>query len=106
MKLTTLIFIASMLPNLLPENHKTLTYSGENVSYKEIFAEIKSQADVVVFYDVDLMRDIKPITIDVKNSTVEETLNAMFANQLLTWTMESKTVTIFKRKISHFAGRP
>src|ERR671912_690904 len=97
MKFAKLIFMASLLLDPVSKKSPTLNYCGNDVSYKEIFAEIKLQTDVVFFYDVELMKELKFVSIDLTDVSLEMALNEIFLNQPLTWTMEGRTVTIYKK---------
>ena len=97
MKFTQLILIASMLLDPCPAKSPTINYTGENVSLQEVFAEIKAQSDVYFFYDADLMKESKNITIDVKDLSLEQALDQLFMDLPLTWAREDRTITIIKR---------
>src|SRR6187551_1054624 len=78
---------------------QTITFSGKNVPFTKAFAAIKSQTGYVFFYDADLLRDAKPVTIDLKNVTLEEALQQTFKDQSLGWLIENKTITIMRKPL-------
>ena len=78
-------------------NCQTVSLSSKNVPLKEIFAFIKSQTGFFFFYDASLLREAKPVTITLKNVTLETALNEIFKGQPLAWVLEGKTVTVIKR---------
>jgi hypothetical protein len=39
---------------------QTVTFSGKNVAFSNVFAAIKSQTGYVFFHDADLLREAKP----------------------------------------------
>jgi hypothetical protein len=80
-----------------------VTFSGKEVSLKTIFASIKQQTGIVFFYDENLMKDAKPVTITLTNDPLETALNEVFKNQPLTWALEDKTITIIKRPVTIIA---
>ena len=84
-----------MEPSVKPP--PSLNYYGKDVSLKEIFTIFKSQTNVVFFYDVELLKISKPITLELENLSVEHALNEIFKNQPLTWYMEGRTITIYKK---------
>ncbi|HEY5968396.1 MAG TPA: TonB-dependent receptor [Chitinophagaceae bacterium] len=81
-------------------NAQTVNFSGKNVSLKKIFSTIKKQTGTVFFYDEALIKEAKPVTVNLNNASLETALNEIFKDQPLTWALEDKTVTITKRPIS------
>ena len=79
---------------------QTINFSGKDVHLKKIFATIKKQTGTVFFYDEALMKEAKPVTVNLRNATLETALNEIFKDQALTWTAEDKTVTITRRPVS------
>ena len=81
-------------------NAQNVNFSGKEVSLKIIFSAIKQQTGIVFFYDENLMKEAKPVTVMLTNVTLETALNEIFKNQPLTWVLEDKTVTIIKRPVT------
>lgn len=75
-----------------------VNFSGKEVSLKKVFEAIKAQTDYVFFYDVALLNQAKPVTVELKNATVEAALDQVFKDQPLSWVMENKTITIVKKE--------
>ena len=75
---------------------QNVTFSGKEVPLKVIFASIKNQTGVVFFYDENLMKESKPVTIRLINTPLKTALDEIFKNQPLTWALVDKTVTIIK----------
>src|SRR5688572_2897263 len=78
-------------------NSQTVSFSGKNVAFTQVFAAIKAQTGYVFFYDADLLREAKPVTIDLKNVSVEEALRQTFKDQPFGWVIENQTVSIIKK---------
>jgi TonB-linked SusC/RagA family outer membrane protein len=77
---------------------QNISISGKDISLKKVFDAIKSQAGYVFFYDADLIRKAKPVTIEIENAPVEKVLAAAFKEQPLTWSIANKTITIVKKQ--------
>jgi TonB-dependent starch-binding outer membrane protein SusC len=95
MKFIGFIFLSTLLFN----RHKGLppiNYSCVDIPIKEVFAEMNNQTNVVFFYDVGILKEIKPITIDLRNLSFEAALDQILLDQPVKWAMEDKTVTIYK----------
>ena len=99
MRLTVILLTIAFLQVSASGNSQTVNFSGKNVSLKEIFTVIEKQTGHVFFYDVALLREAKPVTIQLKNVSLEEALAAIFKSQPLTWVMENRTITILKKTV-------
>ena len=97
MKFTTLILVTGLLVKPVVKQPPSLNYYGKDVPLKEIFVTFKNQANVVFFYDVELLKISKPITLELENLSIENALDEIFRNQPLNWYMEGRTVTIYKK---------
>lgn len=100
MKLIIFFMIIGLTQISAKSNSQNISFSGENVSLKKVFSVIKKQSGYVFFYDEDLIRSSKPVTLNVKNAPVEKVLLETFRNQPLTWLIENKTITILKKENS------
>ena len=76
---------------------QSISFSGKNVQLIKVFSAIKSQTGYVFFYDAAVLRESKPITIDLKNVSLEEALQQIFKDQPLEWLIENKTITIIRK---------
>lgn len=100
MILGSILLMTVLLQVSLPAESQTLTFNVKSVPLNEVFAIIKSQTAVLFFYDAALLENAKPVTIELKNVTLEKALNEILKGQPLSWVLENKTVTIFKRPIA------
>lgn len=90
--LLTLVFLQVSAKGL----SQTVSYSGKEVSLKKIFAVIEKQTKYVFFYDAAVIRDTKPVTIDVKNMPVEAVLNKCLTGQSLDFSIQNNTIVVTK----------
>ncbi len=100
MKLTIILMMAAFSQLSAKVISQTVNFSGKDVSLKKVFTVIKNQTGNVFFYDAALLRDAKPVTVALKNATLETALNEIFKNQPFTWVIENKTITIIKKTLS------
>ena len=100
MKLTGFLMMTLLLQVSISGNAQTVNFSGKDVPLKKIFSTIKKQTGTLFFYDEALMKEAKPVTVKLRNATLETALNEIFKDQPLTWVLEDKTVTITKRPVS------
>lgn len=96
MKLTALLVFLACLQISARTYSQTVTFSGREVPLQKVFAAIKQQTGYVFFYDKDLLRQAKPVTLQVKDAPLEEVLRLSFKDQPLTWSIVNKTITIKK----------
>jgi outer membrane cobalamin receptor len=97
MKLTGFLMITVLLQASFSGNAQTVNFSGKDVPLKKIFAIIKEQTGALFFYDEGLLKEAKPVTVELRAVSLETALNEVFKDQPLTWVLEDKTVTISKK---------
>lgn len=103
MKLT-FIFIMVALMNVYSNGYsQKVTLVGRQVPLEEFFSTIKQQTGYVFFYDVNLLRAAKPVTLNAVNVELPEALRLLFNKQPLDYSIENKTIVISER--SHERGR-
>jgi outer membrane cobalamin receptor len=97
----TIILLITVLLHVPSWGHsQTVSLSVKKVSLKKVFTAIKTQTGIVFFYDVALLQDAKPVTVQLKNAPLETALNEIFKGQPLTWVLEDKTITVIKKQVS------
>ena len=97
MRLTGIIILAACLHASAGGYAQTISLSEKNASLEKIFKEIKKQAGYDFFYESKLLKDSKPIDIDVTNASIEEVLNICFREQPLSFTIVEKTILVKKK---------
>jgi outer membrane cobalamin receptor len=76
---------------------QTISISGKEMPLLNVFSIIKKQTGTLFFYEETLMNEAKPVTVTLKNVTLETALNEVFRDQPLNWVLEDKTVTVSKK---------
>ena len=99
MKRALSLLITAFIIFLAKGYSQTISFSGKNIQLTEVFSAIKSQAGYVFFYDAALLYDTKPVTIDLKNVSLEEALQQTLKDQPLGWLIEDKTITIIRKPL-------
>jgi outer membrane receptor protein involved in Fe transport len=97
-KLFLLMAVASIL-SCVKAFSQTVSFSGKNVPLLKIFSAVESQTSYSFFYDAALLREARPITIELKNVPLNEALNQIFKDQPLGWLIESKTIIIISKPL-------
>ncbi|MGN6264085.1 MAG: TonB-dependent receptor [Ginsengibacter sp.] len=99
MKIFFFFFFASCLTASAEGTAQNVTLSASNVRLAKIFKEIKKQTGFVFFYDANVLQSARPVSIHVKNEPLESVLKQSLANQSLDFSIEKKTITIFKSNL-------
>lgn len=97
MKLTTSLIIALTLQVSAAVSSQTVTFSGENVSFKKIKSVIKDQTNYYFFYDTAILKNVKPITINVVNASVDDVLKLALAETAVTWVVQGQTISLIPK---------
>ncbi|HTE23312.1 TonB-dependent receptor domain-containing protein [Flavitalea sp.] len=97
------ILMTVLLQVSLAGEAQTVSISGKELPLKEIFSIVKNQTGLLFFYDATILLDAKPVTIKLKNASLEMALNEVFKDQPLTWVLEDKTVTIIRKPLKFTA---
>lgn len=83
----------------------SFTGQAQNVSInfkdaplEKVLKEVAKQANYEVFYTQKLLKDSKPVNINVKNTNVKEALNQIFKNQHLKYSITNQTIVVTASK--------
>lgn len=104
MKIFSFFFFVGCLTASAEGTAQKVTLSASNVKLVKIFKEIKKQTGFVFFYDASVLHGAKPVSIHVKNQPLEDVLKESLADQSLDFSIEKKTITIFKSSLNPVAG--
>ena len=97
MKLIIVLMTTAFLQIGFAAEAQRITLSEKDASLIKIFKDIRVQSRYDFFGDIELLQKARPITIDVKDATIDDVLLLCFANQALTYTVSNKIV-VFKKK--------
>lgn len=92
MRLLTLFIFITTLSVAASSNAQNVTLSGNDLSLEKVFSAIEKQTGYVVFFSLGLLRDTKPITIDIKDVPLDKVLNIILEDQLITARVAGKTI--------------
>ncbi|RVT71995.1 SusC/RagA family TonB-linked outer membrane protein [Flavobacterium sufflavum] len=97
MKLTSILVIALTFQVSAAVSSQTITFSGKNVPFKKVISVMKSQTNYVFFYDMAILKNVKPISINVVSAPIEKVLEQAFAETSITWIIEGKTISLIPK---------
>ena len=91
-----LILMACLQVSAKTTNAQRLSISLKNGSLKELFAQIEKKTNYTFFYDVTILKNSKPVTIEVKDASVEDILRAALKEQALDFSITNQTIFVKK----------
>lgn len=84
---------------------QTVSLSLRNASLNKVFNEIRKQTGYTFLYTDEQLFQGREVTVEVKNVSLQQALDASFRNQPLSYTISDKTI-IVKRKPTQAAPLP
>jgi TonB-linked SusC/RagA family outer membrane protein len=90
----TIVVCLTMLAAGFAQTAQTITLSESNTQLKDIFKEIRRQAGYEFVVDSKTLATATPVTINVKNATLEEVLTICFKGQPMTYTITGNTIVV------------
>lgn len=98
MKLTAIILLAACLQVSARSGAQTVTLSEKNAPLQKVFKEIKRQTGYNFLYTLEQLAEAGPVTVEVRNVSLQEALDRCLQNKVLSYTIVDKTVVV-KRKV-------
>lgn len=96
MKITMVLLICMMLQVSASTFAQRVTLNKKNSSIHLVLEEISNQTNYNFFYKTSIFNGSKPVTIQVKNATLEQTLDECFADSPYSYQIDGTSVTITK----------
>jgi TonB-linked SusC/RagA family outer membrane protein len=93
LKLTFIIMITVIL-QVSATGYAQITLKERGAPLEQIIQSIRKQTGYDFFYNAKMISTANPVTINVKNASVKTVLDLCFANQLLTYRIEQKTIIV------------
>ncbi|WP_437918103.1 SusC/RagA family TonB-linked outer membrane protein [Sphingobacterium sp. LRF_L2] len=97
MKLTTLLLLFSMISVNAKTFAQKITLSKKNAALVDVLNEIRSQSGYGFIFNSTTLKDAHRVTINVKELELKKVLDLIFADQILQYTIEDKSVIVSKR---------
>ena len=94
MKLTTFLLFAACMQISAKGLSQQISISERNVPLKKVLKEVARQAGISLVYDENLLSRLKPVTIELKNATVQEAMSTLLKGQPVAYTIEGKRIVI------------
>lgn len=105
MKLTTLLIFA-VLFQVSAASNAQITIVNKQITLEKIFKEIQKQAGYDFFYNNDLIRDIPPISLNVRNASVITVLRTSLNGLPFQYKVVDQSVVITAKPMPAVQERP
>jgi len=96
MKLALTLSMAFALQVFAKVNAQTVTFTGKDVSLKDVFIAIKQQTGYVVLFDYDMLKDSRLVTVAARDQQLSDFLTEVLKGQKLDFSIRKKTIFIKK----------
>lgn len=94
MKLSFLLCLVTLLHASAATFSQRINLHKRGYSLKETLNEIHKQSGYSFLYDAIMLRSASPVTVDLKNVSLKEALEACFINQPFTYTINRNTIVV------------
>ncbi|WP_245893619.1 SusC/RagA family TonB-linked outer membrane protein [Sphingobacterium gobiense] len=94
MKLTVVIFFASMMLSFAHAHGQRVNLHYQKVQLKKVLVDISKQSGYTFIYDEKDLRSTYPVSIVIENGTIQETLDILFEGQPLAYEIKRKSIAI------------
>jgi TonB-linked SusC/RagA family outer membrane protein len=100
MRITTFLLFAALMQVSAAGRAQKITLSEKNASLKKVIEKIRERSGYDFFYVKDNLKGAKPVNVELKNASMQETLDALFAEQPLSYELKDRVVVIKVREKS------
>ncbi|MBK1440629.1 TonB-dependent receptor [Parapedobacter sp. ISTM3] len=94
MKLSCILLLISCLQVSAFTYAQRITLQKNQVTLIEVFKDIKRQTGYHIFYDAHIIRNTKPVNINLQNASIEEALSESLKGQGLGYKLVSQNIII------------
>jgi len=94
MKISFILLVLTFQAYAIDGTAQNITISERNASLEKVFKKINEQTGYLFFYNTDWLKKANPVTIQVKQTPLEEVLNICFKNQPLSYSIVGQTVVV------------
>lgn len=97
MKLTALLLTVALMEAHGGSIAQNVSLSGQDLTLKKVFAEIKHQTGYAFFYNYTLLKEAHPVSLNVKDVSLAQVLSLCFSGQPLDYVIENKTIVVTRK---------
>ncbi|MBL1411536.1 SusC/RagA family TonB-linked outer membrane protein [Sphingobacterium faecale] len=105
MKLTLFLFFLSMTAVFADANAQRINLRVQQMSLQKVLVELSKQSAYTFVYNDDLIGDKNSISIELVNSTLQESLDRLLNPLALSYQIKGQSIAIKRRETSASEGR-
>ena len=94
MKLSIILLVATILQVSAKGYAQKITLSEKSAPLEKVLKEIREQSGYDFFYSSTLIKEANPVSINVRNTELEEVLKLAFYGQPFIYSINEKTIII------------
>ena len=94
MRITAILLTFFSLQVAANGSAQSVTLDLKNVPVQRVFKEVSKQTGMSIVYSEETVRKMKPVSIQVRNASVQEVLEACLKGQPLSFTLKENTIVI------------
>jgi len=94
MRITAFLLFAVLMQVSAEGRAQRITLSERNSSLRKVIDKIRLQTGYDFFYVKDNLKSAKPVNVQLKDASMEETLNVIFSEQALGYELKDKVIVI------------
>lgn len=93
----TMMFMTCLLVQVSAASFaQRITLNKQNSNIYSVLEEIRKQSQYDFFYDTDLFNKAKPVSINIREASLQEALDACFSQQPYSYVIKNKLVVIIE----------
>ena len=97
MKMTAFLLLVCCLHVTATTSSQTVTITGKNLSPRKVFMAIEEQAGYFVSGNVELLKEVKPVSVSVQDMPVAKLLELILAKQHVGFHIDGKDIILFRK---------
>ena len=94
MKITAFMILICIMQVSANTYAQKITIKKSNAPLKAVIEDIRKQSGYDIIFDANLINHLKPVTINIKEATIEKALDVCLKDEPLTYTIEDKFVVL------------
>lgn len=103
MRLLPVLLLTTVLQAYASDGHtQTVTIKAEQLPLKQVFAQIEKQTGFSFFFDNDLIAKAGSVSIDLRNTSIDDAMNRILEGTNLSWYKVRNTITVVAQEKKKF----
>ncbi|QEC43340.1 SusC/RagA family TonB-linked outer membrane protein [Pseudobacter ginsenosidimutans] len=100
MQFTSVLLLCVCLQAAAGAYSQTVSFSGKDIPIEKVFNAVEKQTGYVFFFDEDLLKIARPVTIDAVDLPLEKFLQKLMKDQPFRFLFQKRTIVISRKQSS------